>query len=236
MLDNAQDIGMEPQQGVPETAAQASERLYKESEVNDIIGKKKHHAYQKGKADALAELQGQQTPDGAHGGIPQGASQEQIRQMIAEEQAKQQQLMQQHQHQQQLDMIHDDFYTRVGQGAAKYPDFKEVITPLLMSGKQVPPEIVLLANSVDNTADVIYDLAKNPQKIGNFLQLARDPSTQHLAAEAIQGLSKSIKQNELAQNTKNAPEPLSQLKPSYTGTDNGSYSVSDFKKMPWMKR
>jgi hypothetical protein len=231
MLDNAQDMSSHVQSPVGENPQQTQERLYKESEVNDIVGKKKQHAYQKGKADAMAELQNQQQPQAQPmDSMPtQSMHPDQVRQMIADEHAKTM-------YQLQVKQIHDDFNHKVMAASSKYPDFQETVSSLVSSGHSVPLELMMLANSVDNTGDVIYDLAKNPAKVGALLNLTQRQDTAHLAIKEMQGLSSSIKQNEAAQNMKNAPEPLSQLKSSYTGTDNGSYSVRDFKKMDWMRQ
>ncbi len=223
MLDNAQDVNAQsPGQETPE------ERTYKESELNDIVGKKKHHAYLKGKQDALAELQQpQQQNDASQTHAYAGLSADQVRQAVQNE-------MQKAQETQFHNQMHNEFYNRVAAGVDKHPDFREVIQPFLLDNK-VHPDIVALANTVDNTSDVIYDLAKNPMKVASLLTLSSNPMTHHLALTAMHSLSSSIKNNEAAKNIKQPPEPSTQLSSSYTGSDNGSYTMNDMRKMDWLK-
>ena len=64
---------------------------------------------------------------------------------------------------------------------------------------------------VDNGGDVLYELSKNPGKMGSILSLP-----QNLAVKAIKELSSSIKMNQSASRS-NEPAPLSHTKPSYSG-------------------
>lgn len=226
MIDQAQE---EPQAPVvpQETQQQAQERLYKESEVNRLIGVKKHDAYQKGHADGLAKAQ---APMQAPGDAGANITPEQARQLVAEE-------IQRHQHEakQQQDAVmirnmQQEFINRIADCSSKYPDFNEVMKPLL-ENEHVPPPLMALALSVDNTGDVIYDMYKNRYKRGEIMNMVNNPNTHLDAISAIQRLSGSIKQNEQAKLQENAPEPLDQLKSSYTGTDNGSYTKSDMRSI-----
>jgi hypothetical protein len=45
----------------------------------------------------------------------------------------------------------------------------------------------------------------------------------------VQRLSQSIKDNESAGKMRHPNEPLSQMRPSNTGTDNGAMSVKDYR-------
>jgi hypothetical protein len=123
-----------------------------------------------------------------------------------------------------------EFINKLQAGKDKYPDFEDVITDLNLP---VMTDLVHLSNSVDNTADVIYDLGKNPHKVGNLMALINNAP--HLAQIEMQKLSNSIKGNVVAQNTTNAKEPLSQIKSSTVGADNGSSSISDLRKQSWLR-
>lgn len=117
----------------------------------------------------------------------------------------------------------------------KYDDFEEVVGRLgipNMSGIEIDA-----LNRLDNMADVLYDLGKNPAKFSNVLTLmGRSPQ---LAYGELCKLSGSIKKNEDAI-AKNADvkvnKPLDQVKPSNAGTDNGiPTDVKSLRQQPWLK-
>lgn len=130
-----------------------------------------------------------------------------------------------------VNQVINDFGTKLIAGSQKYPDFEEKIAPLRQSFKDGQlGELIWLTNGADNTADIIYDLANNPQKVANLVTLAQ--KSPPLAHQAVAQLSNSIKMNEnAAKQTQSASEPLTQVKPSTTGTDNGSLNLRDFKRL-----
>jgi len=82
--------------------------------------------------------------------------------------------------------------------------------------------------NTDNSHDVLYDLAKHRIKLGQIEDLcSRNPQD---AIYEIKRLSDSIKANEQHSNMSNAKAPLSQQRPSNTGTDSGNtLSMRDLK-------
>jgi hypothetical protein len=125
---------------------------------------------------------------------------------------------------------------KVLQGHQKYSDYDQVLRDVnLPELAKSNPAFIYILGATDNTHDVLKDLHSNPQKLATLLQLSANPATQSLAHNQILALSNSIKQNEAAANEKPANEPLSQVKPSTTGTDNGSMSVRDYKKADWLR-
>jgi len=91
-----------------------------------------------------------------------------------------------------------------------------------------PNVVQLLAEYVDNSHDVLYDLAKNRSKLYQL-----ESTCQHNPQDAIyeiKRLSDSIKANETHSTMSNARTPLSQQRPSNTGTDSGNtLSMRDLK-------
>jgi hypothetical protein len=125
-----------------------------------------------------------------------------------------------------------DFLSKMEAGKTKYADFEDTVNALNLP---MAPEIVDWANGLDNTADVVYEIAKNPTKFTTILNLARGGFGQ-LAQRELQKLSASIKQNESAADAaKSVNEPLSQIRPSTVGTDNGKMTVRDLRKQPWLR-
>lgn len=128
------------------------------------------------------------------------------------------------------------FSEKVLVGMKKHDDYEAVVSKLgipNMSGQEVEA-----FNNLPNTADVLYELGKNPAKFSNVLTLmGRSP---RLAYEELCRLSDSIKKNEdaLAQNSANkVNEPLDQVKPTNIGAGNGKNpsSVSDFRKLDFLR-
>ena len=84
-----------------------------------------------------------------------------------------------------------------------------------------------MGDYVDNSHDVLYELGKDRIKMANLETLAHmSPNDAIIQA---QRLSQSIKDNEVASKIKTPNEPLSQIRPSNTGTDNGAMSVKDYR-------
>jgi hypothetical protein len=86
--------------------------------------------------------------------------------------------------------------------------------------------LIPLLNFADNAADVIYDIANNPLKLSNFRRLAMEVSPQ-AAFNEMRNLSESIKRNQAGTQEKAPNPPLSQIKASVTGADNGSSTIAD---------
>lgn len=214
----------------------SSEQMLPQSKVNELIGREKTAAeargYEKAKREAMANVNNNVQPEQnvqqvqSMGGIKQ-SSPDEIRRQVREEMNLQQQ--QAHNYQ-----VANTFLQKLSLGAGKYNDFKDVVPDqFLESFVQQAPAVFHLTNSVDNTADVMYELAKNPEKIISLRDIAAmNPAA---AQRKMQELAASIKVNEQALKQPNANEPLSQIKPSTVGTDNGSMTVSDYKKVDWLR-
>lgn len=114
----------------------------------------------------------------------------------------------------------------------KYADFETTVAKLNLN--TLPQSVVEMTNALDNTGEVLYELAKNPSKYSSVLNLSN--ISPQLAYDELIRLSGSIKKNqdEIAVQEKNkVNEPLDQVKPSRTGTGDGKLSsVSDYRKHP----
>lgn len=212
----------------------ATEKLVKQSDVDKAVKHAKHIAYEQGRKETLMQLQSQQ-PDNnpvaqpvsnapsSLGGM-QGMTQEDVQKMIAEHEQKQAQ--QYHAHQ-----IANEFLAKLEAGKDKYPDFDKTVESLELS---TIPQVVQLANMVDNTSDVMYELGKNPHKVASLLSLTQIGNGK-LAVSEMQRLSNSIKQNQNASQQPVPPEPLSQLAPSNVGTGSDVPSIRDLRKQSYLR-
>lgn len=202
-----------------------------QSKLDEII--KARVAKERAKYEQHAAHQGS-----GMGGMPPVAAPDQIRKAVHEALSSEREQMQQQLNEQGAREVLNTFQSKLEAGKANYPDFDEVVNALPLASI---PTIVGLASRVDNTADIMYDLGKNPHKIANLAYLSQLDQNAHqqyggriksnLAEKAFYQLADSLKRNELAKQQKQANEPLSQIQPSPTGADNGKPSYKDLKRM-----
>ena len=123
--------------------------------------------------------------------------------------------------------IADEYRHKMKSGAEKYEDFDDVMADF---NPQAFPNLVYLANEVDNTPDVMRELMQNPSKWATVTVLSeRDPVA---ARNMINRISNSIKTNEQAKaQEKEVAPPLSRLSSTSTGTDAGALTMQDMKRM-----
>ena len=226
----AEAASQETATAAPETP---TEKLLKQSDVNKIVGGAKLDAYEKGKRETLAEIERQKlaatqaeaTTSQTLAGVPQ--TKEEFDKAVDERAAQRAQ-------QAQAERVAEQFVGKMQQGIEKYQDFETVVTKLDIPN--LPGQIIDWANSMDNTADIMYELGKNPGKFANVLTLS--VTSPRLAYDEFNRLSSSIKQNQEAQkkNAGNVNEPLDQVKSSTNGTDSGKVTgVSALRKQAWLR-
>ncbi len=212
-------------QGASEVSA--AEPMVPQSKVNGIVQARHAAGREKGFQEGIAHAQSQM------GGMNQ-MSPDQIQRMIDETASRKVNEMIQRQQQEQMSQqyaaeghrVANKFMHNLNTGKGEYEDFDNVFK---VEDFQNMPDVIRLAADTDNTADVMYELAKNPSKAQAIDSLAL--KTPRLAQIEMQKLSDSIKKNKEAQKSKAADEPLSQIRRSNAGADNGSMSVTDFRKM-----
>jgi hypothetical protein len=218
-----QDMGQEEvnqnqEQVAPEQVQQQpAEKMIPVSQVNEIVKSRMAAAANKAREEMSQSNQSQ-----GMGGM-QSVNEDQIRRMIDEAAEKRSNEHMAHR-------IATNFVSKLEPGRAKYSDFDSVIGDLDLANN---PHIVALTEGIDNTSDVLYEMGVNPSKFSAVVNLAvRNP---HLAARELRKISESIKTNEQAASYPKANEPLSELKSSTVGVDNGKMSVRDLRKMPWLR-
>lgn len=205
--------------------------------VSKIVDRERKKAFEKGRKEALMEIDNtQQTPEMAQqqpqqnaapssiGGMQQLSSQD-IERMIAE---KTPQLLQQHIQQQQNEQFVNSFVAKMQAAESKYPGLEAKLNELDYS--TLAP-VIKAANQMENTGDIMKELVDNPEKMSTLILLSY--TQPQLAQKKIMDLSNSIKTNSDAKaQDKESRDPMSQLRPSSSaGMDNGAMSVSDFRKM-----
>lgn len=219
-------------------SSDTNEKLLKQSDVDSIVGRAKAEAYERGKREYSSSQQQQsssqpqaQSQPQTLGGMPQ-VTENEVRKLAAQEASRLRdewiQESQQKSNEQEATRIAQEFTNKLDTGKAKYQDWDQTVGDVEF--KNIP-HIVQLANMVDNTADVMYDLAQNPEKIGNLQQLIN--TSPKLAYNLMVKMSQRLKDNEAATNFKLPKSPLNHMRPSNTGTDTGAMkSVSDYRRNP----
>lgn len=244
-LNSGVPAGAPAVENVPPVQPQTEQdRLITQSQFDKAAGSIRESAYQKARADVLAEMQKQppapqqqshQAPapqvSGSLGGMQQVNSDE-IRRMIAEETQKTQAQQEQQKQDVMWQQTVGSFYQRIAAAKEDHPDIEQKVLKLNLASI---PEVVVLANSLENTADFVNDLHNNPHKLATLVNLARTPGLSHLAIEEAQKLSNSLKANKQARSEKTANEPLSHVNPSISGTDSGNLSQDDFRNQDWLR-
>lgn len=214
--------GMASQEGVSQAS---QEKLIPQSQVNRIVQEAKLSSETKGYNKAMSEFQNQQ---------PQNVSQqhnafnpEDIRKAVAEELGKHTTQLNENavkfQQQQQLEKSVKELTTKVAEAEKRIPDYAATLSQV--GNFAETPGILHLANEVDNAGDVLYELAKNPHKIGSLLSVP--PS---IARSQIMALSNSIKTNQQADAGRVPDEPLRQINPTNLGVGKAPSTASDFAK------
>ena len=177
--------------------------------------------------------QGQQQPQ--QQAQQQGFNPEQMRdqmmQMMQKQMQEQEAARQKEQLEKEVSEVAQQYFSKVSQGKHKYEDFDAMTADF---DPAAFPQLVYLATQTDNTADIIYELQKNPAKLAQLSVLVdKSPA---MARNEINKLSASIKTNEEAKNNvQEAQEPLNRLKSSPTGADNGTKNVRDYKQASYLR-
>lgn len=220
--DSGQDLSGVAENATAEQAEQQEEKTLTQSQVNKLIAREKREAQQKTAREYEARMAQQTAQINAQS--QQGASimnDAQISQLVRQEAAKMAA-------EQQAGYIANAFESKMKQAFAQDPDFADDYDALNI---EAHPRVLIMANELDNTADVIKEMAKNPSKFAQVLLLANAGSGE-LAKRELQSLSSSIKTNKAALQQKKAPSPLGQIKSSPALVGDGKPSVASFRSNP----
>lgn len=216
-MDNiAENENFSASQDSVESTQKAQERTFRQSDLNEIVGRAKHEAVESYKRQ--------------HGSNSQpGLSADEIRRLTSEEVSRQRDRWQAEQQEAAnaatVQRIVSSYQSKIAGIDEKYSDYKDVSKGLNMG---VYPNVVqMLAENIDNADDVLYELSKNRSKL-NQLQSTyeRNPAD---AVYDLQRLANSIKENAKVMSSKQASAPLSQQRPSNPGVGSPSSSMAALK-------
>jgi len=129
--------------------------------------------------------------------------------------------------------VADSYASKMAAGSSKYEDFNDTIKDFEASSF---PNLIFLAEKLDNLPDVMYDLIKNPSKLIAINTLAEKAPS--LASAELNKLSASIKHNQEAQQSAQrlgTPSPLDRVQPSLISGGNGQMSFNDLRNADWLR-
>lgn len=214
------------------------EKTLTQSQVNEIVGREKAKAAQIAKREAemahQRELEAinaraqQQTQRNAE--VPRDVDANAMYQQLIERFNAD---MLQKQHEAEMSRVANSYMTKMQSGSQLYDDFNDVTADF---DPTAFPQLTYLLAGIDNAADVLYDLAKNPMKLSALDNLAvKNPRT---AQAELLKLANSITENKKALNEANGQEvepPLDHLRSSRVSGSNGKQTIRDMRNQPWLR-
>lgn len=238
---------LESESVVSEQEEDKKEKSFPSSTVQKIVARERQKAYEKGKKEALMTLENQevnlqqqqpaqaqpmQQPPNQLGGIPQRpqVSPDDISRMIAEQLPQHlQQQVQEHKN----NMLIESFVNKMQAAEQVYPGLEKKLNDLDYT-KAGTRALVEMANSMENTGDIMNELVENPEKMGTLLNLIYEQP--RLAMQRMSSLSNSIKTNQQAvSQEKQVQNPINQIKSSpntgISGNSEQDLSMNDLRRM-----
>lgn len=220
-----------------EVRSTPEERTFKQSEVSNLVSRAKNEAVeayrrqQQEQPQYIEQKYGSQDKSSPSQNSSNNSYDERIRQVAAEEAKRHFESVRQEAYQRSQDEMAQrtvqNFRNKVLAAREKYQDFDK-IAPSEDILASYPNVVQLLGDYVDNSGEILYSLGQDFTK----LELIESMSNRNPQAAILhmQKLSQSIKDNEAASKVKLPNEPLHQMRPSNTGTDNGAMSVGDYRR------
>lgn len=218
------------------------EKLLPQSQVNKIVQHEKARAaaaarqeveekYQR-EASLQTHQQANQT-NNVNANVDVDALAKQVRDKVVADQREESDKLNAQQREEQASNLVNMYFSKMAQGKETYADFEEVTKDF---DPAAFPQLAALSAQLDNTADIIYELAANPSKLVTLDTLAnRNPRQGQ--AELLK-LSKSIASNKQAQtdaDSRYTPAPLARLQPSKVSGSNGKLGIRDLRSQDWLK-
>lgn len=200
---------------------EAPKKSFSSDAVKKVVEREKAKAFERGKREALMELQNQadgtqepmQQPQGQNiglGGMKQ-MTPEDVERMIAE---RAPQALQSHVQKLQQEQMVNTFVQKMQLAEQEHPGLEQELNNLNYNDPRMH-SFIAMANQMENTGDIMKEVLDNPTKMEALLNMAHNQPYQ--AQKALKSLSDSIKTNKQgkAEEVK-ARDPMSQIRSSTT--------------------
>lgn len=196
----------------PQAQEQPKQKLFTGEEVDGIV----KHKVERMRAKLESELKPQEAPVTANPAVDIDSLTGELERRIEAKYKQQKEAEQQQEFERAHAKVAQEYNAKLmaAKNSGEYEDFHDVMSEFNHDSHQY---LVIGAAQLPNTADVIYELAKNnPLKAMQLNELAKyNPQG---FQKTLQKLSASIEENKAAKkNVSKAPAPLSQVKSSTTG-------------------
>lgn len=220
-----------------ESGTTATDKVHSQDELQRIVKREKAEVEERIRremeakfAQEINSLKAQQPQSTGLGGMKEPVNVDEIyskleakfEKQMAEKQAK----MEKDQHDASMQRVADNYFAKLKSAGERYNDFDEIVGDFEHENF---PQLVYHLSGMENAGDVIYELNKNPAKLEQIdYWLNKSPQK---GLRMLHSLADSIKDNYTAQTeyTPTTP-PLSQIKQSNVGMNNGSMSLEDLKQ------
>lgn len=239
VLDTAQssnDNNSQPNQ------APVPEKVFTRDQLAKIVSAERAKAAESARKEAedkynrdILAIQGQQEQKNANvtREVDANTIYQQVQERFNAEMLKQKELAEQEKQKAQMQIVANTYLSKIDQGRAAYSDFDEITKDF---DPTAFPQLTYLLAGIDNAADVLYDLAKNPLKIAGLDRLAeKNPRQAH--SELVK-LAQSIGVNQNAQaaaQNQQTSAPLDRLQPSRVSGSNGKKTIKDLQADPFYR-
>lgn len=220
----AVNASVEPVATVEPIVSAEAEKVVPQSTVNKVVAKEKKESYEKGYQDAIAKLK-QEEPVATQA-IESDAIEKKVAEALERKEAENARLSEEKAIASQWHALQANLAPKIASAKSAYTDFDEVIQD---SDLTKNPAIFVVADQVDNSGDIIYELAKSPAKTASLTALLQTGSI-NSAVKYVKELSQSIKTAKAAK-SKTIPAPLDNLTPSQNvAADSGKMELKDYKR------
>lgn len=207
------------------TSGGADEKFVPQTEVNRIAGRVRAETAEKTRREVEAEYAAKVAQNSGNGSVDPERIYEEVSRRVKQDFEKEQQNIQQAQQAQAWNAITREYNAKLDKTmrSKEYEDFHEVVGEFEHSSYDM---VVYGANKQENTADIIYELAKDPERAIRLEMLGRnDPKG---FEKAMDKFSKSVKSNkEAGKKAQSHSAPLSRVK-SDVVTTGASTNADDY--------
>jgi len=214
---------IEPIADANEAVESQPKKTFTSDVVKKVVEREKQKAFERGKREALMELEQQQQIPAEQQQIPQQPAQNaslggmkqlseaDIERMISE---RAPQALQQHVQKLQQDQMVNTFASKMQAAEQQYPGLETELNQLNYNDPRMLA-FIAMANQFENTGDMMKEVLDNPHKMETLLNMSY--SQPYQAQKAMKSLSDSIKTNQSAKAEEaQARDPMSQIKSSTT--------------------
>lgn len=222
-MDNVEQIV----ETTPEIApASAEEKYLPQTEVNRIVGKVKAEAFEKARRQLEAEYAVKSPENSGSSSVDSEKVYEEVSRRVKADFEREQQKAQEAEQAQAWKAITTEYNSKLGKAleAKEYDDFHDVVKGFQHDRYDM---VVYGANAQDNTADIIYHLAKDPERAMRLELLGRnDPKG---FEKAMKKFADSVKENkEAAKKAKTQSAPLPRIKSDVVTTGATTSAEDDY--------